>query len=769
MDATGVPLEQGCRAMESLIGAIVRAPRRLACLLVLITIVSAAGLGRLVFDDGFRSGFESDTAAWREFAAERSIFASAENEIAIHLSAPDLGEEKALDAAERFVLELGLLPGAQGVLSVFALRQRPDAAGLSAPLFDAEANDARARRSMLALAAAHPLNEGRLLSADLRHMLVLVRLRQDDLPAVAAAAAGIERTARRAFAGTSVRHAVTGIPVLRVDVLSNIIADQFVVNVLGAAVGFLVCLVMFRGIVLSFIAGMPAVLALVWVLGFLGHSGIGITTLTNALPVLILALAFADSMHLTYETRCRMAAGDEPAVAIAGAIRITAPACAMAALTTGLGFAGLLLSQSPAVRGLGVAGLYALPMTLIAVLAINPVLVRLLSGLAPVRLALSSPAPPLLFPSGAWSRIVAAIVARPLAIALASVLAIVVATILYLRAEPRHSFVESVDPRGAAYRALVEVERRLAPLSSIDVIVPVPPGAPGTIGEAALERLGRVHRALEARFAAKRVLSPWTVARWLEPERPQGAAAAISDLLARTDRALDNAFVAADGSALKLRVLTADIDSPLIRALAAEIGRIAREAVDDGLPPPRIGGMLATAAEVSTIMLDDLNDSFLFAVAASGLAIALWCRSLAIGLLALLPNILPDALAGAWLQLSGNGLEFSSGLALVIAFGIAVDDTLHVLNRLRPRLNAGGLITFADIRRAYREVSPAIVATTVILCAGLVSTQTSALPSIAYFGALSIAVFGLAVLADLVMLPALLSVLVRLQLKASRR
>ena len=94
---------------------------------------------------------------------------------------------------------------------------------------------------------------------------------------------------------------------------------------------------------------------------------------------------------------------------------------------------------------------------------------------------------------------------------------------------------------------------------------------------------------------------------------------------------------------------------------------------------------------------------------------------------------------------------------------------MHVLNRLRPRLKAGGRITFADIRRAYRDVSPAIVATTVIICAGLASTQTSALPSIAYFGALSIAVFGFAVLADLVMLPALLAVLVRLQLKAARR
>ena len=755
--------------MELLIGAIERAPRRLAALLVLIALVLAGGLGQLAFDDGFRTAFESDTDAYHDFAAERGIFASAETEIAIHLSAADLGDAKVLDLAERFVLELGLLPDTRGVLSVFALRHRPGVDGDAAPLFDPEATDPPARRAALALAAAHPLNEGRLLSADLRHMLVLVRLDGERLDAVSAAIAAVRRLARQSFDGTAVRYGITGTPVLRGDVLSTIVADQFVVNLVGAAIGFLVCWVMFRSMILAIIAGMPAVIALVWVLGFLGYSGIGVTTLTNALPVLILALAFADSMHLTYEIRCRMTAGDDAMTAINGSLRITAPACAMASLTTALGFAGLLLSHSPLVRGLGVAGLYALPMTLLAVLAINPVMVRLLAVLAPVRRALRSPAPPLLFPSAAWSRVLAVIVARPFAISLASVAAIAVSTILYLEAPPRYSFVESVDAKSASYRELVEVERVLSPLSSIDVIVPAPAATPGVIDEAALARVGRVHAALEARFGARRVVSPWTVARWLEPDRPAVAAGTMSALLARVEGAVDGAFVASDGSALKVRVLTADIDSPEVVALAAESRRIARAAVDDGLPPPRIAGMLAMVAEVSTIMLDDLNDSFVFAAAASGLAIALWCRSLSIGLLALLPNILPDALAGAWLRLSGNGLQFASGLALVIAFGIAVDDTLHVLNRLRPRLKAGGRITFADIRRAYHDVSPAIVATTVIICAGLAATQTSALPGIAYFGALSIAVFVFAVLADLVMLPALLSVLVRLQLKAARR
>ena len=124
--------------------------------------------------------------------------------------------------------------------------------------------------------------------------------------------------------------------------------------------------------------------------------------------------------------------------------------------------------------------------------------------------------------------------------------------------------------------------------------------------------------------------------------------------------------------------------------------------------------------------------------------------------MALLPNLLPIAVVGAALTLTGRGLEFSSGIALTIAFGLAIDDTAHALNRLR--LGCGPALPGnpATIRRAMHEVAPALAITSAVLSFGLIGTQFAQLPSVAWFGALSIAVFVLALLADLIVLPACL-------------
>ncbi|MEK7855397.1 MAG: hypothetical protein AAB288_04855, partial [Acidobacteriota bacterium] len=53
-------------------------------------------------------------------------------------------------------------------------------------------------------------------------------------------------------------------------IIAGIIHDQIVMNSIGAVIGFILCLIAFRGPVMALLAGLPAVVALIWVLGFLG-------------------------------------------------------------------------------------------------------------------------------------------------------------------------------------------------------------------------------------------------------------------------------------------------------------------------------------------------------------------------------------------------------------------------------------------------------------------------------------------------------------------
>jgi len=101
--------------------------------------------------------------------------------------------------------------------------------------------------------------------------------------------------------------------------------------------------------------------------------------------------------------------------------------------------------------------------------------------------------------------------------------------------------------------------------------------------------------------------------------------------------------------------------------------------------------------------------------------------------------------------LIGRELTIMNVIALTIAFGIAVDDTLHFLNRLRlaPEGSDRAL-------HAIKEAGPPMAAATLILLGGLVLTLTSALPGMAIYGGLIALAVCFALMTDLFLLPGLI-------------
>ena len=122
----------------------------------------------------------------------------------------------------------------------------------------------------------------------------------------------------------------------------------------------------------------------------------------------------------------------------------------------------------------------------------------------------------------------------------------------------------------------------------------------------------------------------------------------------------------------------------------------------------------------------------------------------------MIPNILPLLGTGGLIFLSGRGMQFSGVLALTIAFGIAVDGTIHYFNYF---------LHFGDESRSLREnlvetsrrIGPQLVGTTIVIVVGLMTTQLSQMPTIVLFGKLVAATLLLGLVGALVVLPALMA------------
>jgi len=94
-------------------------------------------------------------------------------------------------------------------------------------------------------------------------------------------------------------------------------------------------------------------------------------------------------------------------------------------------------------------------------------------------------------------------------------------------------------------------------------------------------------------------------------------------------------------------------------------------------------------------------------------------------------------------------------LDLTISFGIAVDDTIHFLAHYK-RARHSGLEHEPAVIHALERVGPALIATTLILCAGTFIVVFSSLPQVALFGTLTVLTLLLALVGDLLILPAML-------------
>jgi len=168
-------------------------------------------------------------------------------------------------------------------------------------------------------------------------------------------------------------------------------------------------------------------------------------------------------------------------------------------------------------------------------------------------------------------------------------------------------------------------------------------------------------------------------------------------------------------------------------------------------------GIVPVSAMASSEMIGRLNQSLLIAIAVIIGLIGIAFRSLTAGLVSILPNLLPIAVAGAGLYLFGIGLQFTTVVAFTIGFGIAVDNTIHMLNRYRLARQAGKLPADA-IDESVTMIGPVLIVSTTVLVCGVGATAFSELPVVQLYGRVSATVLTVALMGALLFLPAILRV-----------
>ena len=147
--------------------------------------------------------------------------------------------------------------------------------------------------------------------------------------------------------------------------------------------------------------------------------------------------------------------------------------------------------------------------------------------------------------------------------------------------------------------------------------------------------------------------------------------------------------------------------------------------------------------------------SFLVALGIMAVSFMVLFRSLKYGLIALVPSIVPILMTGALLVILGIPLNLGTMVVGAMTMGIAVDDAIHMMNRYL-RARARGMTASDAITAASDQAGRAVIFTSIVLVLGFSMMLFGSFIPYIYTGLFAASIMALALLGDLIFLPALL-------------
>ncbi len=154
---------------------------------------------------------------------------------------------------------------------------------------------------------------------------------------------------------------------------------------------------------------------------------------------------------------------------------------------------------------------------------------------------------------------------------------------------------------------------------------------------------------------------------------------------------------------------------------------------------------------------DGVVKSFGLALLIIGLCFFVIFRSIKYGFFALIPSIFPVIFTGAIMYLLGISLNLGTMIIGAMTIGIAVDDSIHVMNRYLTALRDGKPLK-ERIHLAMTESGRAVIFSSIVLVLGFSVMLLGSFTPFIYTGLISAAVMTMALIGDLFFLPAILFV-----------
>jgi uncharacterized protein len=755
--------------MGTITNLILKNPVKILILFVLVTIGSIFLQMNLRFDISIFNIFDKSTPKLNEILEINEIFGdNTTGLVVVAYKDENLFTHDGLKKLERLTNEMESVDQVKSVVSFFSMPDfsSGDAIISGTPFIDRE--DIPTNPKVLARlrenAVSNPLLRNQIISPDGKAVAVVVFLPELDMendPAGALRQPIIKEIREKVSAlskETGTDFQLSGVPVIG-DEYSRLLKSDLSIFIIGCCIVLsliLVCIFRsFRGV------GIPVVTVLTaagWTVALMAALDHAINMINSSLPALVMVIGCADSIHIMGRYTEDLGKGLCREDALQKTFRHIGVAILLTSVTSSIGFLSLSTSSSWAVRDLGqfaAAGIffaYIASITFIpAVLAIlkpEPSMPRVVTG-------------PDIF-ERALLKIVSINTTRPKTVLFSGVLLLSVSLLGIYLLKTDSRILQELDPKSEIAKSTYFIEDNLGGVLNLDLVITAPEGKSAADKEM-LDALWALHTELNkyegvgnsvslASYMA--AMNRAFAGEWAVPENQRLIDQFFFLFEDNEDSFQIYDYIDVDKKRLRVVLRMHDLQREPLVKLVDKVEKYCETSFPEGSGILLTGGMLM-AKEVTGGIVKDLVSSLLMAFCFIFIITVVLFKSIRLGILSIVPNILPLLVCMGVMGIFDIRLRVSTAMIFAIALGIAVDDTIHFLNRYRVERNKGKSIEEAVVV-VLMTTGRAITQTTILLVLGLMVLMAGSFKATTHFAILSATIFSAAFFASMFLLPAAL-------------
>ncbi|OUS30139.1 hypothetical protein A9Q99_06575 [Gammaproteobacteria bacterium 45_16_T64] len=511
------------------------------------------------------------------------------------------------------------------------------------------------------------------------------------------------------------------------------------------------------------------VISFLWVVGLVGWSGMIMTMMVNIIVFLILAVGVADAIHIISGYLFFREQGEDHEQSIRSVFKKSGLACFLTSITTSIGLLSLTFVPIVPIRSFGIAAAMGVMIAFLLTVFILPLM---LDAWPPIRKKEIQRGDKISLIQRILRSVEHVGFTHPRKVISIFVLFAAVLIVGGLSVKVDSNMVEVLPPDSLLRKSFQLVDDEMGGSQTMEMVIDAGK-ADAFKDPEMLNRLQKIQLFLERTYPglvgkttslvnvtkdAFKSLNNDDPAYYVIPQSPR--------VLEQTLFMFNNAspkdrrqLVSDDYSKARLTIRLKNAGSfeyvPMIQGAENEMARVLEDmkakypAIDVRLT----GGMSLMIRLIDYVSWSQIQ-SFGLALVVISLLLLMVFGSVKIGLVAIFPNLLPIITVFGLMGYMGVSLDTDTLLIAPIIIGIAIDDTIHFLTHYRAGL-IGSKTMEQSIRYTIREAGQAITFTSIVLSLGFLVFLLSSHVALQNFGMLSAVAIMVALITDLLLLPAL--------------